>query len=342
MKDIHERYMLRCIELARLGAGSVSPNPMVGCVIVHDDTIIGEGWHETYGGPHAEVNAIASVRDTSLLQSATAYVNLEPCSHHGNTPPCADLLISRRVPRVVIAATDDNPAVSGSGIQRLRDHGIEVITGLLSEQARQLNKYFYTYHNEGRPYVLLKWAQSADGFFAPLQGQRWLSNEASRRLTHRLRHDMDAILVGRRTAGTDDPQLTDRYWGRACPTRVIIDPECRLPGDLRVFRDGRPAIVLNTERQSPEGIYPEYNRLEGHPMEVAHILDVLYKKKINSLLVEGGADTLHRFIDAGLWDEAVIYRSPGKLGEGIPAPVPGVDAAEHFNLDGNEIEVCVR
>lgn len=315
----HDTYMKRCLDLALKGSGSVAPNPMVGCVIVNENRIIGEGWHQQYGGPHAEVMAIQSVTETEKLTSSRLYVNLEPCSHFGKTPPCADLILKHHIPEVYIASMDDHSAVAGSGIQRLRDHGVDVTVGVLEQDARRLNKAFFSFHQLQRPYVHLKWARSLDGFLAPENGRQWISNAFSKRLTHKWRHNYDAILIGKRTALLDDPNLNDRFWNGSPIQRVVIDPELTLPGDLQIFTDGLPTLVLNRLRESEDQAV-SYLIPEGDRFDPPSILDILYKRSIQSVLVEGGAITLSYFLESDHWDEATVYESQSRLGSGLDAP----------------------
>jgi len=315
-----EIYMQRALELARIGIGRVSPNPRVGCVIVHEKQIIGEGWHQHYGMPHAEVNALAVVKDESVLSQSTLYVNLEPCSHHGKTPPCADLLIQKRLGRVVIANLDTNPRVSGEGIKRLRLAGIEVVTGICAEEGRELNKRFFTRMEKKRPYILLKWAETADGFVARENFEsKWISSDYSRQLVHRWRSEEDAILVGSTTAKLDNPSLNVRDWSGRNPVRVVLDRFLRLDERLNIFDRSQPTLCYNLLK------HEEHTNLirvrvdeSGFLQQVIHDL---YQRNIQSVMVEGGSQTLQQFIDAGLWDEAFVFRSAQSFGKGIPAPV---------------------
>lgn len=328
-------FMYRCLELARRGEGHVSPNPMVGCVIVHNGKIIGEGWHREYGGPHAEVNAIDSVADKSLLPESSLFVSLEPCSIFGKTPPCADLIIKHRIPRVAVATLDDNPRVSGNGVKRLREHGILVDVGMCEKESRHLNRFFITYHTKHRPYIHLKWAKTADGFIAPEYGSAFISNEYARRLTHRFRHAEDAILIGRRTAQLDDPQLTDRFWNGRQPLRVVLDPDNRLPGDLRLFTDGLPTLVINSGKEGREGAV-EYVKAGFRPFLPTEIAGILYARGIQSVLVEGGADTLKAFLREGLFDEITEYMTHFRLGLGIAAPeIPDLEPFDTARMGNN-------
>lgn len=339
-----KKYISRCLQLARNGSGSTSPNPMVGAVIVCDGKIIGEGYHIRCGEPHAEVNAVRSVRDSSLLRRSTIYVSLEPCSHYGKTPPCADLIINSGIPRVVIATTDNNSMVSGRGIERMRAAGIDVRVGVCEEEAFSLNSAFFTYHGKNRPLVTLKWAQSADGFIdAARQGGEALkiSNSASMMAVHKLRATHDAILVGRRTAQMDNPSLTLRHWAGRTPLRLVIDREGILPATLRLFSSEAPTVVYTQNIR--DGKFSEnvsQVTLDFSRDIIPQILAHLYEKKIGSLLVEGGSRLLQSFIDSGIWDEIRIETNPAlSLGEGVPAPqLPQGLKKEKFHCFGNIIE----
>ena len=312
-------FMQRALELAVLGRGYVSPNPMVGCVVVHNDKIVSEGWHKVYGGPHAEVDAIAGLDDKSVLKNATLYVNLEPCSHFGKTPPCADLLIEHQVKRIVVANLDPNPLVAGTGIKKLRAAGIEVVTGVLSREGRELNKRFFTFMEKKRPYILLKWAQTADGFIAKENyDSKWISNQYSRQLVHKWRSEEDAILAGTQTIRFDDPQLNVRDWSGPNPVRIIVDRFLRLHENHHVFDGSQKTICYNVLKHEEH----EKLVLARIPEEdfVQHLVEDLYQRKIQSLLVEGGARTFTHFITSGLWDEARIFISNKCFYRGIKAP----------------------
>jgi diaminohydroxyphosphoribosylaminopyrimidine deaminase / 5-amino-6-(5-phosphoribosylamino)uracil reductase len=314
-----ELFMQRALELALLGVGQVSPNPRVGCVIVHDGKVIGEGWHQKFGEAHAEVNAINSVQEKSLLKESTVYVNLEPCSHFGKTPPCADLLIQYHVKKVVIANVDTNPLVGGEGIKKLREADIEVVTGVLEKEGRELNKRFFTFVEKQRPYIILKWAQTTDGFVAQSNYEsKWISNEYSRQLVHRWRSEEDAVLVGTRTAAHDNPTLTVRDWTGRNPIRVVIDRFLRLSERLNLFDRTQKTICYNLLKHEE---HPNLllMRLDERDF-LNHLVADLYKQRIQSVILEGGAQTLQLFIEAGLWDEARIVTSIRSFGEGIPAP----------------------
>lgn len=311
--------MQRALELAALGRGCVSPNPMVGCVIVHEGQIIGEGWHQNYGEAHAEVNAVQSVKDPALLKEATIYVSLEPCAHHGKTPPCADMLISHQVKKVVIGAFDTNPLVGGKGIERMRQAGIEVVTDVLEAQSRDLNRRFFTAIEKHRPYIILKWAQTADGFVARKNyDSKWISNEQSRQLVHQWRAQEDAILVGPQTARYDNPRLNVRGIKGQNPLRLLVDRKLSVAGDLHFFDGSQPTLIYNClKEESNEGL--NYVKLDQEDF-LLNLLKDLNKRKIQSLIVEGGAGILNAFIAAGLWDEARIFKSANQFEEGISAP----------------------
>lgn len=315
----HESYMRRALTLAAFGKGNVSPNPLVGCVIVHDDVIIGEGWHKQYGGPHAEVHAINSVADKQLLKASTLYVTLEPCSHHGKTPPCADLIAGHKPDAVVIANTDSNPLVAGKGIAILRKAGITVIPDVLSTQAYDLNRRFFTYIEKKRPHVILKWAQTADGFIARSDGDsRWISDDYSRQLVHKWRSEEDAILVGPATAAHDDPKLNVRNWSGRNPTRVLIDRYLKVDRAQHLFDGSQKTICYNLYTDKIEA---EVNYVRLPPDNfIDSVVKDLYKQQIQSVIVEGGAQILAAFIAAGHWDEARIFISPARFGAGIAAP----------------------
>ena len=322
--QVEEKFMARCIELARHGSGHTAPNPMVGAVIVHDGVIIGEGFHRCCGQAHAEVNAIASVKDESLLRESTIYVSLEPCSHYGKTPPCAELIIRKRIPHVVIGCLDPFPEVSGRGVRMLREAGIEVVTGVLEEEARRLNKAFMTFQTRKRPYVTLKWAESADGYIDKIRPNDTeppvvFSTPETLARVHKMRAESAAILVGKHTALLDNPSLTVRHWTGKSPVRLVIDRDGTLPAKLHILDGSVPTWVF-TERQKASEGKVEYIHLDFKSSVVFQILRTLYERNINSLMVEGGAIVLQQFIDAGLWDEAFVEKSPVDIGEGVKAP----------------------
>jgi diaminohydroxyphosphoribosylaminopyrimidine deaminase / 5-amino-6-(5-phosphoribosylamino)uracil reductase len=323
----HEIYMRRCLELAQLGMGNVSPNPMVGAVIVHNDRIIGEGYHQKYGEAHAEVNAVNQVISkfadhAELLRNSTIYVSLEPCAHYGKTPPCADLLIKHQLPKVVVGCRDPFEQVNGRGIEKLQAAGIEVIIGVLEDECKWLNRRFFTRVQQHRPYIILKWAQTIDGFFAPADGKQfWITGEESRKLVHQWRGEEDAILVGTNTAAIDNPQLNVRYGKGRAPKRVVIDRKLKLDSELHVFNQSVETLVFNEVKTDISG-KNKYIALEDFNNYVPqYILYQLYLQDIQSVIIEGGAHTLNTFIDAGLWDEARIFTGKVELKTGIKAPI---------------------
>lgn len=317
--SVDEIFMRRALELAWLGAGHVSPNPLVGCVIVADDRIIGEGWHRKYGEAHAEVNAVEAVADKSLLSKSTLYVTLEPCAHFGKTPPCVDLLIEVNVRRVVVCNTDPNPLVGGKGIEKLRAHGIEVTTGVLEQAGLELNRRFFTFMTKRRPFLIMKWAETADGYIAREDGSsRWISDWLSRQMVHKWRTEEDAILVGTRTAVHDNPQLNVRDWTGRNPVRIFIDKSLRVNARHHLFSQQQPTLCYNTLRDGAAGS-TTWIHLRGENF-LKEMVDDLYSRKVQSVIVEGGASTLQAFIDNNLWDEARVFISKVSFGSGLPAP----------------------
>ena len=313
--------MQRCLDLAILGLGNVAPNPMVGCVIVHDGKVIGEGYHQRIGEAHAEVNAIKSVANQELLKDSTLYVNLEPCSHHGKTPPCADLILQMKIPRVVIGSYDPNLLVSGKGIQKLKEAGVEVVTDVMKKEADFMNRRFITFHTKHRPYIILKWAQSADGLIAlNEQKQYWLTNSESKKLTHKWRTEEQGILVGANTVAVDDCELTARLWQGKNPMRAVIDRKLVLPADRKIFNGEAVTLIFNEMKTGERGSN-RYIWIDFNGNVVGQILQKLYELQIQSLIVEGGPYTLNRFLEQGLWDEARIFVTAQQLKEGKTAPV---------------------
>jgi diaminohydroxyphosphoribosylaminopyrimidine deaminase / 5-amino-6-(5-phosphoribosylamino)uracil reductase len=313
--------MRRALELAKLGSGYTAPNPMVGCVIVHNGQIIGEGWHQQYGGPHAEVNAIASVQDKSLLPESRVFVTLEPCSHFGKTPPCADLLINSGVRDVVICNLDPNPLVAGRGVQKLLDAGIKVETGLLEQEGQELNRRFFTSHTLKRPYIILKWAETADGFVAgPGCEQIQISGALAKRFVHKLRAEEQAIMVGTRTALHDNPNLNTRYWSGKNPTRIVIDRQLQLQETINLFDKSQPTIVYNYKKQEDqENLY--FVKVQENEPLLLQIMADLYKRNVISVLVEGGTYLLESLLKENLWDEAFILKNTAlTIVDGIKAP----------------------
>ena len=333
-------YMSRCLQLAQYGGGYVAPNPMVGAVLVHNDVIIGEGYHQRYGEAHAEPNAINCVKDKELLKQSTMYVNLEPCSYYGKTPPCADLIVQSGIPRVVIGTLDPNPKVAGSGVEILCKAGVEVVVDVLPEECRELNKRFFIFHEQKRPYVLLKWAQTQDGFMdrirtnnsvAPLQ----ISNSITSQLTHKMRSENQSILVGANTVLLDNPSLTVRNWSGKNPVRIAIDRLGRIP-DTFNLKDGLISTLIFTEQEQVDKPHLQFVKINFGTNCIPSVLNEIYKRNIHSVLVEGGASILNSFIESGLWDEANIEVSPQRISEGIAAPVLQLQPVSRNTYDGHE------
>ncbi len=325
----HETYIKRCIEIAKNGLGSVSPNPMVGSVIVYNNKIIGEGYTSPYGGNHAEVNAINTVEDKTLLKEATIYVTLEPCSHYGKTPPCSDLIIKHKIPNIVIGCIDDNPKVAGQGIKKLLDANCNVTVGVLEKACKEHHKRFFTFHNKKRPYIILKWAETNDRFIAPKSKKNlkpvWITNKYSRQLVHKWRTEEQAILVGTNTVFQDNPTLTARDWTGNNPIRVVIDRTLKLPKETSVFNNEAKTIIIN-EKTKDQKLKQNHWNLEFINWDLKQniaqqICNVLYKNDITSVIIEGGQKTLQTFIDENIWDEARIFTGDTEFKEGVKAPV---------------------
>ncbi|MDQ8012073.1 MAG: bifunctional diaminohydroxyphosphoribosylaminopyrimidine deaminase/5-amino-6-(5-phosphoribosylamino)uracil reductase RibD [Flavobacterium nitrogenifigens] len=324
--NIHEKYIKRCIELAQNGLGTTYPNPMVGSVIVYEGKIIGEGWHKKAGEPHAEVNAVNSVKNKSLLKKATIYVSLEPCSHFGKTPPCCDLIIANEIPNVVVGTVDPNEKVAGKGILKLIEAGANVTVGVLEDECNELNKRFFTFHQKKRPYIILKWAESQDGFLAPekaIDHDRkpiWITNQYSRQLVHKWRTEEQAILVGTQTVVDDNPKLNARDWDGNNPTRIVIDRNNRIDKDSFIFDDSVRTIIFSSETEKSSKENTQFETIDFNKNIVPQILDVLYQNQIQSGIIEGGRQTLQSFIDENLWDEARIFIGKTSFEKGTKAP----------------------
>ena len=343
MEPNHEIYMRRCLELAARGLGLTRTNPLVGSVIVHHDRIIGEGYHHEYGGPHAEVNAIRSVREKEKLSEATMYVNLEPCSHFGKTPPCTELIRKTGIPRVVIANRDPFPSVSGRGIESLRRAGVEVITGVLEQDGAHLNRRFLTFHGKKRPYIILKWAETADGYIDLVRkpgdpvGPNWITSEVARTLVHKWRSEEMGLMVGTNTIIVDNPRLNVRQWHGANPLRITVDRNDRIPGNANILDGSQDTLLLSTMPDKYEGkakclpIDPDYSLHE--------VLEELYREKLLSVMVEGGKQLIDSFIREGRWDEARVFRGPGRFGEGLKAPHMGMDPDETIHFQGSDLKI---
>lgn len=325
--NTHKKYIKRCIELAQNGFGTTYPNPMVGSVIVYEGKIIGEGWHKKAGEPHAEVNAVQSVKDKSLLKKATIYVSLEPCSHFGKTPPCCDLIIANQIPNVVVGTVDPNEKVAGRGIKKLIENGANVTVGILEDECNELNKRFFTFHQKKRPYIILKWAESQDGFLAPekeIDQERkpiWITNQYSRQLVHKWRTEEQAILVGTQTVIDDNPKLNTRDWSGNNPVRVVLDQNNRISKDSFVFNDSVKTIVFSKSENNITTENTIYEKIDFSKNVVSQILDILYQHQIQSIIIEGGRQTLQSFIDSDLWDEARIFTGTNTFEKGTKAPI---------------------
>ena len=339
----HEHFIDKCIKLARKGALDVSPNPMVGCIIVNDGDIIGEGYHKEYGKNHAEVNAINSVNDKSVLKNSILYVNLEPCCHHGKTPPCTDLIIKYNIPKVVIGCIDTFSKVSGQGIKKLKDNSVEVIYGVLEKDCIELNKRFFCYHIKKRPYIILKWAKSKDNFIAPINQEKpfWMTCEKSKKLVHSWRAEEDAILVGRKTVVADNPSLTVRMCEGKNPLRIVIDKELKLNKKSNVFDDQAETIVFNNIKSSivdkTTYLKADFNNLNQD------ILNQLYKRDILSVIVEGGTITINSFIEKNLYDEIRVFTTDKILKKGTNSPeLPDINSIETRIIKNDKLEVYKR
>lgn len=317
--------MKRCLELAEKGLSDVAPNPMVGCVIVHNNTIIGEGYHQKYGEAHAEVNAINAVANKSLLQESTLYVNLEPCAHYGKTPPCANLIVEHRIPKVMIGCIDSYSEVSGKGIEKLKGAGIAVTVGVEEEASLILNKRFFTFHNKKRPYIILKWAQTKDGFIDidrtdNDKSDNWITSSQSKKLVHQWRSQESGILIGTNTALNDNPQLTVRETDGVNPLRIILDLNLRLPHALNIFDNSTPTIIINYNKSAIDS-NTEWIQVDQSSNLIDQILEILYNKNIMSVIVEGGNQLLSSFIEANCWDEARVFVGDKFFNKGLKAPI---------------------
>lgn len=338
----HIKFMRRCLELARQGLGQTYPNPLVGCVLVHNNKIISEGWHKRKGEAHAEVLAIKELKNKSLLNQCTLYVNLEPCNHQGATPPCSDLIIKSKIPKVVVGCKDPFKLVNGSGIEKLKSNGCEVILGVLEKEAQELNKRFFTYHLKKRPYIILKWAQSSDGFLAPLPKNRttktpvWLSSKSSQTLVHLWRSQEQSILVGVQTIIDDNPSLTVRKVKEKLPLlRIVLDPHGRIPKKATILSDNHNTLIFSKEKiATQKQVYVcDFKNI------LNKVLTVLYEKEIQSIIIEGGAKTLKYFLIENLWDEARIFDTSVLLGEGIKTPKISGQQKKMFFIENDKISI---
>lgn len=338
--------MTRCLQLAQKGIGLARPNPSVGCVVVYENKIIGEGYTSSYGGAHAEVNAIASVKDKTLLKNSILYVTLEPCSHFGKTPPCADLIVKHKIPKVVIGCVDTNSVVAGKGIERLEANGCDVKVGVMEDACWKQHRRFFTVQNKKRPYIILKWAQSLDGFIAPLKKDKsrpvWISNETSKQLVHKWRSEEHAILVGTNTAISDNPKLDVRLWGGEAPVRIVLDQNLRIPVLNSLFDGSQKTIVCTTVSQlskvsDKNNLF--YESIDFSKNVAFQLSELLQKHQIQSVIVEGGNQLLQTFIDAGLWDEARVFFGDVSFGQGIKAPDFSFKENENIDVKGTVLKL---
>ena len=353
--------MNKCLDLAKQGIGKVSPNPMVGSVIVHNNKIIGEGYHEFYGEAHAEVNAVKSVKDKSLLKESTLYVNLEPCAHFGKTPPCANLIVEHQIPRVVIGCVDTFSEVAGKGIEKLINNGIDVKVGVLEKEALALNKRFFTFHNKKRPYIILKWAQTQDGFidvfrescslsgaemkspFDSAQGDsldNWITTPSSKKRVHQWRAEESAIMVGTNTALNDNPSLTVREVEGQNPTRIVLDMDLRLPTGLNLFDKSVPTIVFNTiKNESSNNL--DFIKIE-HENIIPQLIKELHSRNLQSIIIEGGAQLLNSFIDQNLWDESRVFTGIKEFKKGLKAPELKREPQQTETIDTDSLNIYIN
>ena len=341
--EIHSAYMHRCLQLAKLGSGYVAPNPLVGALLVYENRIIGEGYHEMYGGPHAEVNCIASVKteDQSLIASSTLYVSLEPCAHYGKTPPCSNLIIQHKIPKVVVGCRDPFPKVNGKGIEQLQNAGIEVIVGIEEETCKQLNKRFFTFQQLHRPFVVLKWAQSSNLKINAYGIDRlFITNDFSNRLVHKWRSEEASIMVGTNTALADNPALTTRLWSGRHPVRIVVDLDLRLPQDLILFNRKFPTIVFNSIKDEEEENLLYY-KVDADESLAIQIMQALFELKLQSVIIEGGSRLLQHFIDEGIWDQiCTITNNNLVVTDGLSAPeLPLAKKEKEFNLLTDTISI---
>lgn len=335
MKDNHKKYIERTFYLAKKGLGKVSPNPMVGCIIVKSGKIIGEGYHKKYGKAHAEINAINNVKDKSKLEGSSFYINLEPCSHHGKTPPCSDEIIKYKPKEVIISNQDQNPNVNGRGIKKLQDSGISVVKNIKKEKGQDLNKRFFKNQRTRLPYIILKWAESKDGFIAKEDGSsKWISNNLSRTLVHKWRSEESGILIGVNTANIDNPTLNVRSWKGKDPIRIVLDPNRKLNKNTTLLNDKNALLVYNKEIEQK---LKNKNFIKRSSFKLKKILEDILMRGIGSIIVEGGAKTLNSFIKEGLWDEARIFISNKKFKKGVKAPK--FDLKKHQNIRDNKLYI---
>lgn len=332
-----EKYLHRCIELAQKALGNTYPNPLVGSVIVYQNKIIGEGYHQKAGEPHAEINAIASVENKSLIPESTIYVSLEPCAHYGKTPPCALKIVELGFKKVVIGAMDVHDKVNGKGKKIIQDAGIEVTSGILAKECEELNKRFFTYHTKKRPYIILKWAESADGFIDKDYQPVKISNDLASQFVHQMRADEHAILVGTQTVLTDNPSLTVRYVTGNNPVRVVIDSNLKIPENYNIYNEEAPTIIFNTVKEETISNL-SFVKISKDENSIQNMMEKLYEQNIQSIIIEGGRHTLQQFIDQNLWDEAIVIKNEGLyLENGTSAPILSFEPNKSMTLRDNTI-----
>lgn len=334
-----ELYIQRCFDLAKKGRGFISPNPSVGAVLVHNNRIIGEGWHQQYGGAHAEVNALNSVeeKDQSLISKSTLYVSLEPCCIYGRTPPCTNLILENKIPEVVISCLDLTPEVAGNGVEILRKNGVKVTTKILEKEGKRVSQIRNTFVTENRPYIILKYAQSKDGFISQKNEQTWITNSLSKRLVHKWRSESSAILIGRKTALIDNPSLTTRHFFGKSPLRIVLDRNLNLPQNLTLFDGENETWVINEKKEETKNV--NYVKIVFDENLLSNLLTRLFKANKNTLIVEGGAFTLQKFIDQNLWDESRILTGSKYLGNGIKAPILSGTLSEKHEIGSDSLTI---
>ena len=340
----HELFMRRCFNLAECGLGNVAPNPLVGALLVYNGKIISEGFHHKFGDPHAEVVALDKITDPKILASSVLYVNLEPCAHFGKTPPCTDLIISKNIKRVLFSNFDPNPLVNGEGMKKLKKAGIHVTSGVLEKEGYELNRRFFTFHYLKRPFIILKWAQTSDGFIAPpdcsLKNETitWVSGPASRKLVHKWRTEEAAILVGKKTVEIDNPLLTARDWLGKNPVRIIIDPELSIDKKKNIYDNSALTYIINGSKELNERNIT-YIKIQKGKTFLKKLMNILFENNLQSIIIEGGTNTLESFIRVGLWDEARVFTSKKYFYDGVKAPqLPSVNSTE-FDIDGDQLQI---
>jgi len=342
----HEKYIERCLQIATNGIGTTRPNPSVGAVVVLNDEVIGEGFTSPYGGSHAEVNAINSVKDKSQLKEATIYVTLEPCSHFGKTPPCADLIAKHQIKSVVIGCLDSNSLVAGKGIERLKNAGCAVVVGVLEKECRKHHKRFFTVQDKKRPYIILKWAETKNGFIAPLTKEEtkpvWISNQYSQQLVHKWRSEEHAILVGTNTVIVDNPRLNVRSWNGENPIRIVLDRALRIPKEACVFDETLKTIVLTELEKNTSSEHLIFEQIDFSLNIAKQVCEMLQKHQIQSVIIEGGLQTLQTFIDADLWDEARIFVGANEFENGVKAPGISCKTIEEFKVKKDGLKIMMN